>query len=328
MNNSTSSAKSKSQLSQNFTIQKAVPFIILLVLIVALSIFNKYFLQLSTFQNLFQSQAATGIVALGAMCVIITGGIDFTAGYGLATASVTAGVLYVQSNNNVAVLLVVGIVVGVVIGLCNGLLITRLKLPPFIATFAMMSVLQGMALLISEGRQYLITDKAALWIGQGYIFGIVPVPFVVFVLMCVATHLLLNRTKMGVYIYTMGGNEDAAVYAGVKVRRYKLLVYVFAGFCTGVASLITTARIALISASVAGDILMDAISSAVIGGTSVSGGKGTAIGTFAGVLIMGLINSALTYLNVDTLLRDVVKGAVIVLALLLDSAMNRTRKAA
>ena len=144
--------------------------------------------------------------------------------------------------------------------------------------------------------------------------------------MCVATHLLLNRTKMGVYIYTMGGNEDAAVYAGVKVRRYKLLVYVFAGFCTGVASLITTARIALISASVAGDILMDAISSAVIGGTSVSGGKGTAIGTFAGVLIMGLINSALTYLNVDTLLRDVVKGAVIVLALLLDSAMNRRER--
>lgn len=327
MNNSTS-AKSKNRLTTNFNMQRAVPFIILLVLIVALSIFNEHFLQLSTFQNLFQSQAATGIVAIGAMCVIITGGIDFTAGYGLATASVTAGVLYVKSNGSVPVLLLTGVIVGVVIGLCNGLLITKLKVPPFIATFAMMSVLQGMALLISEGRQYLITDKTALWVGQGYIFKVVPVPFVIFLVVCLIGYLLLNRTKMGVYIYAMGGNEDAAVYAGVKVKRYKLLVYVFAGFCIGIASVITTARIAMISASVAGDILMDSISAAVIGGTSVSGGKGTVLGTFAGVLIMGLISAALTYLNVDTLLRDVVKGAVIVLALLLDSAMNSAKASA
>ena len=216
---------------------------------------------------------------------------------------------------------------GLLIGLCSGLLITKLKLPPFIATFAMMSVLQGLALLISEGRQYLITDKAALWVGQGYLFGIVPVPFVIFLLICGAGYLLLNRTKMGVYIYAMGGNEEAAVYAGVQVNRYKLLVYVFAGFCTGVASVITTTRIALISASVSGDILMDAISAVVIGGTSVSGGKGTVSGTIAGVLIMGLISAALTYLNVDTLLRNVVKGVVIILALLLDFAMNKERSA-
>ena len=316
------------RLVRNFDMQKAVPYITLLVLVVILSLYNEHFLQLSTFQNLLQSQAATGIVAIGAMCVIITGGIDFTTGYGLATASVTAGVLYVRSGNNAAVLLLAGVAVGLVFGLCNGLLITKWKLPPFIATFAMMSVLQGMALLISEGRQYLITDKAALWVGQGYIFGVIPVPFVIFLAMCAAGYLLLNRTKMGVYIYAMGGNEEAAVYAGVKVNRYKLLVYVFAGFCTGVASVITTTRIALISASVSGDILMDAISAVVIGGTSVSGGKGAISGTIAGVLIMGLISAALTYLNVDTLLRNVVKGVVIILALLLDFAMNKNRSAA
>lgn len=323
--NNTALSRDKEQKNAKLNMQAAVPFIILVVLIVVLSVFNRYFLQLSTFQNLLQSQAATGIVAIGAMCVIITGGIDFTAGYGLATASVTAGVLYVRSNGNVAVLLIGGIAVGVLIGLCNGLLITKLKLPPFIATFAMMSVLQGLALLISEGRQYLITDEKALWIGQGYLFNVIPVPFVVFVLVCILAYIILNRMRMGVYIYAMGGNEDAAVYAGVKVERYKLLVYVFAGFCTGVASVITTARIAMISSSVAGDILMDAISSAVIGGTSVSGGKGTVAGTFAGVLIMGLIVAGLTYLNVDTLLRDVVKGVIIILALLLDFAMNQKK---
>lgn len=129
---------------------------------------------------------------------------------------------------------------------------------------------------------------------------------------------------MGVYIYTMGGNENAAIYAGVNVDFYKFLVYVFAGFCTGIAAVVTCSRVAMVSSSLASDILMDGISSAVIGGTSSSGGKGTVGGMIAGVLIMGLITTALTYLNVDTLLRDVVKGVVIIAALLIDSIVNKT----
>ena len=130
---------------------------------------------------------------------------------------------------------------------------------------------------------------------------------------------------MGVYVYAMGGNENAAVYAGVNIRWYKFLVYVFAGLCTGIGAVVTCSRVAVVSSSISGDVLMDGIASAVIGGTSVSGGKGTISGTIAGVLIMGLITTSLTYLNVDTLLRDVVKGLIIIAALLIDTVANRTK---
>lgn len=306
--------------------QRAVPLVILFFLIIVLSVMNPNFLQIATFRNLFQSVAATGIVAVGAMFVITTAGIDFTAGYGLSTAAVAAGALYVASDSTLPVLIVVGILVGGLIGLCNGLVITKLKLPPFIATLAMMSVLQGMALLISEGKQVLIKDPAALWLGQGVLFGWLPVPFVLFLAVCLIGYVLLNRTRMGVYIFAMGGNENAAAYAGVKVKKYKCLVYIFAGLCTGLAAVITCSRVAMVSSSLSGNILMDAVSSTVIGGTSVSGGKGTIMGTIAGVLIIGLISTALTYLNVDNLLRDMVKGLVIIGALLIDTAVNRTKK--
>lgn len=305
--------------------QRVVPFIILALLIIVLSISSPKFLQMSTFRNLFQSVAATGIVAVGAMFVLITGGIDFTAGFGLATAAVTAGAVYVYFGRNVWALLITGIVAGTFIGAVNGIIISKLKVPPFITTLAMMSVLQGISLFISEGRQILIKEQATLFIGQGVLFGWFPFAFVIFLAVCLIGALILNRTKMGVYVYAMGGNENAAVYAGVNVAHYKFLVYVFAGFCTGVASVVSCSRVALVSSSISSDILMDAISSAVIGGTSSSGGKGTITGTIAGTLIMGLISTALTYLNVDMLLRDVVKGLVIIAALMIDAAVNRVR---
>lgn len=305
--------------------QRVVPFAILILMIIVLSIANENFLQLSTFRNLFQSVAATGIIAVGASFVLITGGIDFTTGYGLSTAAVSAGALYIASGRNALILVLVGISAGIIIGVINGLLVSRLNMPPFIATLAMMSVLQGMALIISEGRQIMIMEKSTLYIGQGVLFGWLPVSFIIFLAVCLLGYIILNRTRMGVYVYAMGGNENAAVYAGVNIRWYKFLVYVFAGLCTGIGAVVTCSRVAVVSSSISGDVLMDGIASAVIGGTSVSGGKGTISGTIAGVLIMGLITTSLTYLNVDTLLRDVVKGLIIIAALLIDTVANRTK---
>ncbi len=306
--------------------QRLIPIVILVAMVVFLSIANPNFLSIVSLRNLLSSVAATGIVAVGAMCVIITGGIDFTSGYGLATAAVTAGVLYSKTNLNLTVLLVSGIVTGVLIGVVNGLLIVRVKLPAFIATLGMMSVLQGLSLLISGGQQLILTDPAAKWIGQAVLLNTVPVCFVLFLLISFIGYLLLNKTKMGVYIYTMGGNENAARVAGVDVGKYKFLLYTFAGTCTGIAAIVSLSRVAYISTNVSTGILMDAISSAVIGGTSVSGGKGTVGGMIVGVLIMGLVTTLLTFLNVDPLLRDGVKGGVIVIALLIDVAINRVRK--
>jgi ribose/xylose/arabinose/galactoside ABC-type transport system permease subunit len=313
----------KRKLFEKIDKTKAVPAAIFFTLVAILSFANDQFLQIATFRNLFQSVAPVGIVAIGAMCVIITGGIDFTAGYGLATAGVAAGVLYVKTGYSLAVLIVAGIVIGILVGYSNGIIITKLKVSPFITTLAMMSVLQGMTLLISSGQRLLINDPAALWLGQGMIFGSLPVSFVLFLVISFIGSILLNKTKFGVYVYAMGGNEDSAVYAGVNINKYKIMVYAFAGFCTGVASVVTISRVALISPNISGSILMDGIASTIIGGTSVSGGKGTVTGTILGVLIMGLISTLLTYLNVDSLLRDVVKGGIIITALLIDVVVNK-----
>lgn len=136
-----------------------------------------------------------------------------------------------------------------------------------------MSILQGLALMISEGKQILIKEPETLFIGQGVLFGWLPIPFIIFLVVSFVGYIILNRTKMGVYIYTMGGNENAAIYAGVNVDFYKFLVYAFAGFCTGIAAVVTCSRVAMVSSSLASDILMDGISSAVIGGTSSSGNQ-------------------------------------------------------
>lgn len=297
--------------------QEFIPMLVLLILIIILSIANSNFLQISTFTNLFQSVAPMGIVALGAMFVIITSGIDFTSGFGLAVAGVSAGVLYAKTDYNLAVLILTGLVIGILIGLVNGTIITKFKVSPFITTLAMMSVLQGLSLLISQGQRLLINDPKALWLGQGRI-GFIPVSFLILLIFAVIAHLLLTKTKFGVYVFSMGGNEQALTYSGVNVDIYKIMVYTLAGFFTGLGSVITISRIALITPNISGTILLDAIASTIIGGTKISGGKGSVFGTIIGVLIMGLITMALTYLNVDNLLRDAVKGGIIVTALFLN----------
>jgi len=307
-------------------ISKYTSLMILILMVVLMSIFSKQFLQILTFKNLMQQVSAVGIVSIGAMFVIITGGIDFTAGYGLAVAGVTAGVFYQLFGNSLLALLLSAALAGGMLGFVNGIIITKLKIQPFIATLAMMSVCQGLALLVSEGKTILIENQSVLFIGQGFIGGFLPFAFIVFILVCLIGGLILYKTRMGVYTYALGGNEDSVKLAGVNTDRYKTLVYVFAGFCTGLASVITISMVANITNNLQGSVLLDAIASTVIGGTSISGGKGTIFGTFIGVIIIGLISTALTYLNVDSLLRDAVKGIIILIALLLDIIINNRFK--
>ena len=203
-------SEKRSFIRTQIDLQRAVPYIILALLAIVLSVSNSNFLQISTFRNLFQSVSATGIVAVGAMLVLITGGIDFTTQYGLSVAAVSAGSLYVYFGQNVWALVITGILVGGLIGVVNGFIISKFHMPPFIVTLAMMSILQGLALMISEGKQILIKEPETLFIGQGVLFGWLPIPFIIFLVVSFVGYIILNRTKMGVYIYTMGGNENAA----------------------------------------------------------------------------------------------------------------------
>lgn len=309
-------------------LKEVAPLIILMCMLLVLNTLNKDFMSLKTLFNMMQQVSAVGIVAMGAMVVIISGGIDFTAGYGLAMIGMAAGTVYAADilGGNVFVIVLTCLIAGAIVGALNGVLVGKLHIVPFIATLAVMSLLQGMSMLIGGGNMVMVREPSILWFGQGKIFGNIPISFIIYVLLCFAAYLVLQKTKMGVYIYALGGNEDSVRYVGINVVKYKILLYVMAGVYTGIAALITISKLGLAAPSIYGSTLLDAIAAAVIGGTSLAGGRGKVMGTFVGTIIIVLITTALTYLNIRPEMQDVFKGAVILTALCFDVLLNKISK--
>ncbi len=309
-------------------IKEIAPIIILVCMLLVLNTLNKEFMSLKTLLNMMQQVSAVGVVALGAMIVIISGGIDFTAGYGLAMIGMAAGTVFAADilGGNVIVVALTCLIAGAAVGLLNGVLVAKLNIVPFIATLAVMSLLQGMSMLIGHGNMVMIREPSILWLGQGKLFHTIPVSFTLYVLLCFSAYLILHKTKMGVYIYALGGNEDSVRYVGINVAKYKILLYVLAGTYTGIAALLTISKLGLAAPSIYGSTLLDAIAAAVIGGTSLAGGRGKVLGTFVGTIIIVLITTALTYLNIRPEMQDVFKGAVILLALCFDVLISKLSK--
>lgn len=306
--------------------QRWVAIGILAILVVVISAANPKFLRWENINGIFQQVAAMGVVALGAMMVLITGGIDFSSGAGLAMVGVFAGVMYFNAGENILVMLLAGLAGGAALGGVNGFLVTKCRLKPFVATLATMAFCQGLTLLISEGRLAFLNDPITYVIGGGNLFGAISVPFLIFLGMCLVTSLILNRTKAGTYVYAIGGGEEAARYVGINVVKYKWLVYVYAGICTAIGSIIAVCRLGQISPNLEGTFLMDAIAAAVIGGTSPAGGKGSVSGTILGVLIMGVVSNALTFMNITSTAQTAVKGFIILLAIVADAVFNLCKK--
>ena len=304
-------------------IQKYAPVFLMLVLMVILTIANKNFLSAQSIYNLLQQVSALGIVDLGAMIVLLTAGIDFTAGFGLSLAGVTAGFVYLESGNQGILLIITSLLIGALVGLINGLIIVKLNLNPFITTLAMMSVCKGVSMMVSEGRQVQIKSEFLLTLGSGRILKFIPVSFLVFLLAVVLMYIIMNKTKLGIYTYAMGGNEDAVEYSGINKNFYKILVYTVAGFLYGLAAIITCCQVTVITSNISGDFLLDGIAAAVVGGTSLLGGKGTVFGVVIGAFIITLITTMLNFLQVPFLLREVIKGIIIICILIFDVCIGK-----
>lgn len=315
--------KQKSRLFTGYDLQKYAPVFLMLVLMLILTIANKNFLTGQSIYNLLSQVAALGIVALGSMLVLLTAGIDFTAGFGLSLAGVTAGVVYISSGDKGWVLVLVSVLTGAVVGLLNGLIIVGLKLNPFIATLAMMTVCKGISMMVSEGRQVQITSPGLLKLGSGKLFGFLPIAFILFAAVIFIIYLILNKTKLGIYTYAIGGNEDAVAYSGINKDLYKVFVYVTAGVCYGIAEIITCSQVTIITSNISGDYLLDGIASAIVGGTSLLGGKGRVSGTVIGAFIITLITTILNFLQVPFLLREVIKGLIIVGILVFNAGIEK-----
>lgn len=290
------------------------------------------FLKFRNIVNVLRQSSVIGIIALGVTFVIITGGIDLSSGSLVAMVGVISALLARESMGlPIIVPILAGITVGFLAGSISGVLHAKAKIPPFIATLGMMTVARGVAFLITKGRPVDNLSEAFQVIGQGSIlnFGqnfFIPFPVLIFAAMALIANFLLSNTRFGKFTYAIGGNEQAAYICGVNVDRHKILVYGFAGLLSGVASIVLTSRVSSGQPSAGVSYELDAIASAVIGGTSLSGGIGTIGGTIIGTLIIAVMNNGLDLLGVSSYWQQILKGIIIVTAVVIDTMRHRTSK--
>lgn len=296
---------------------------ILIGLVILMSILSPTFFTSANLTNIVRQVSVVGIIAIGVTFIIITKGIDLSSGSVIALVGVVAASLAQIDNGYPLILVIAGALgIGLLTGLFNGTLIAKWNMAPFIVTLGMMTAARGVALLISNGRPIGNLSESFAVFGQGIIFGI-PVPIIIFALIAVVSYILLNKTKFGKYVYAIGGNEQAAIVAGVNVTKYKILVYSYASLLTSIAGIILASRVASGQPTAGLMYELDAIAAAVIGGTSLFGGIGTVGGTIIGALIIGVIQNGFDLLNVNSYWQQIIKGAIIITAVFIDSRKQR-----
>ena len=290
-------------------------YIVLVLIIIASAIMNKNFLTQANITNVVRSIAVVMMIACAEQLAITAGMIDLSPGSVVAFAGVVSTGVFV-STQSVVLGVLAGAGVGGACGLVNGIILTRYNIPPFIVTLAMQTVARGLALVYTGGVP--ISNLGAFkWLGQGFI-GPVPVPVFIMALVLFVTWYILTQTRTGRYIYAIGGNEDAAIATGIKVKRVKRLAYLFGGVFIGIAGVVLMSRVNSGQPSIGVGYEFDAITAVVVGGTSLNGGKGSILGTIAGGLIVGIINNMLNLQNVSSYYQIIAKGVIIALAVIID----------
>lgn len=299
-------------------LKKSGSVIGLVALFVVISCLNSSFIEPSNLKNLLRQVSINALISFGMTFVILTGGIDLSVGSILALSSVLMG-SFIKSGNNPIVGIVLACVMGAVLGAVNGLVITKGKVAPFIATLATMTIFRGLTLVYTNGNPIssLTESEAFHSFGQGYFFGL-PVPAIMMLLMFGVAYFILHKTTLGRKTYAVGGNEKVSFIAGIKIDRIKIFAYTITGFLCGMAGAILTSRLNSAQPTAGTGYELDAIAAVVLGGTSLSGGKGRIVGTIIGALIIGTLNNGLNILNVSSFYQQVVKGIVILLAVLMD----------
>jgi len=294
--------------------------IILVVMIFVASILSPSFLSVSNLFNVTRQISVAGIVAAGMTFVILTGGIDLSVGSIVGLSGVVgAGVLSSTGNTVMAIIAALGI--GILCGTVNGLFIAKFEIPPFIATLGMMTLLRGCVLVYTKGSPISIKSDAYKFIGKGNFAGI-PLPIIILLVIFTLSHYILNYTSFGRSIYAVGGNREASRISGIPTIRTEWFAYIINGFLAAVAAVVLTARLGSAQSTSGEGIEMDAIAAVILGGTSLSGGVGFVLPTVVGAMIMGVIDNILTLLNVNPHATNIVKGVVILIAVMIDKKVK------
>ncbi len=317
---------------------------ILLIMVITLSILSPHFLTTNNLINILRQISIICIAALGVTMVIISGGIDLSSGSIIGVVSVVTAVFahppdmlieFLDGLNRVVnypvvqvfpliVPVVLGIVIGGLIGLVSGAIIAYGKIPPFVVTLGMMAIARGLAYLISDAKPVGSFTLGYLFIGRGSIFGI-PFPVILLFVLVLIAHFIMAKTSFGRHVYAIGGNLDAAKAAGLNINRHILVIYAFSGAMAGIAGLIITSRITSGQCGLGLGMEFDAITAAVVGGTSLAGGVGIMPGTLIGALIVGVLKNGLDLLGVSAYWQKILTGVIIIGAVLLDSKRHAGR---
>jgi putative xylitol transport system permease protein len=296
---------------------KAYGILIAFVLIVILmSVLSPAFMTWINVLNVVRQSSIIGIMAVGVTFVILTGGIDLSVGSVLSVAGmIAAGTL--QSGGSTLSAVLVGLGVGIACGLFNGLFVTVGRITPFVVTLGMMSIARGITLIYSNGYPISGFEPSFRFIGGGSIFGM-PFPIILFIFSVAFAWFILRYTRLGRYTYAIGGNEETVNLSGINVRFYKTIVYMISGATAGISALILTSRLNSAGPTAGLTYELDVIASVVIGGTSLSGGRGSVWGTLIGALLIAIINNGMNLLGISPYFQQLVKGIIIISAVLID----------
>ena len=322
--------KTAKSMFRSDTMQRVMAFGALIVLFVGFSLASPYFRTFDNFVGILLATAVNGVLALGVTFVIITAGIDLSVGTVMTFAAVMTGVFITNLQLPIPLGILGGVLAGTLAGLVNGVVISRMKIPPFIATLGMLYATKGLSLVISELKPIYFNDTPAFReMAMGSVLGrIIPgfeVPNAVFIMFgaAIIAHLILSRTILGRYTFALGSNEEATRLSGVNVAVWKTAVYTLCGLFSGIGGVLMASRLNSAQPALGAGYELDAIAAVVIGGTSLSGGEGSILGTIIGAFIISTLTNGLRILSVPQEWQMVVTGAIVVLAVFLDILRRR-----
>jgi ribose transport system permease protein len=303
------------------TLQQSGLLVFVLLMAGILTVLSDRFLTAPNLINILRQASINGIISVGMMLVILTAGIDLSVGSILAlTVVVTADLMH--QNVPVALSVFAGLGIGGGLGFINGMLISKVKVPPFIATLGMMSFARGLALAYTGGKPITGLDEGFRFLGTGVVAQI-PMPVIIAGIVFLLGYLLLSKSRVGTYLYALGENSEAAFFSGIATRFYTNFVYTVSGILAALSGMVLVARLDSAQPVIGLGYEFDAIAAVVIGGTSLAGGEGKLTGTLLGVIIIAMLNNGLNLINVSSFYEQIVKGVVIALALILHGLVRK-----
>ncbi|MNO35899.1 Ribose transport system permease protein RbsC [compost metagenome] len=304
--------------------QKLLAFASLIILVIVFSVASNNFFQFSNLVGILVSTAVIGVLALGATFVIITGGIDLALGTVMTFSSVMVGVFITFWGLPVPLGIVGGILAGALCGFVSGLMVAKMNIPPFIATLAIMMVTKGLSLVITGAKPiYFNDDPIFAKIAMGKMIPGIPNTIIIFLLLGIIASIILSKTIIGRYNFALGSNEEATRLSGVNTVKWKIVIYTITGIFSGIAGILMASRLNSAQPSLGTGYELEAIAAVVIGGTSLSGGVGSILGTIIGALIMSVLTNGLQIMSVAQEWRTVIVGVVIIIAVYADILRRR-----